>query len=107
MQKVINVLLIMIILLCNPYCSNHSTKIEENLSSNDFVPNEETAKKIAEAVWLPIYGNKIYDEKPYKTYLKDNIWVVTGFLPQGYIGGTAYIEIRKSDGKILKVTHGK
>jgi len=78
-----------------------------------YVKNEETAKKIAEAIWISIYGEKnIQGQKPFRVYLKGGkIWVVKGILncPEGFscVGGTAYIEIRKKDGKILKVIHGK
>ncbi|MEY3499759.1 MAG: hypothetical protein RL308_1428 [Bacteroidota bacterium] len=72
------------------------------------VPNQETAIKIAEAIWLPIYGEKIYKYKPFIATLKeDKIWEVTGTLNDAKKGGTPYIEIQKSDCKILKVTHGK
>ena len=75
---------------------------------NGRVPNQETAIRIAEAVWLPIYGRLIYDSKPFKAQLvDDSIWVVEGTLPKGSIGGTPYAEIRKRDGKILKVSHGQ
>lgn len=75
----------------------------------DYVPNEEIAKKIAEIIWLPIYGEKIYKMKPFMATLKDSsIWIVRGTLnPQYTFGGTPYIEIQKKDCKILKVTHGK
>ena len=74
---------------------------------NGFVPNEETAMKIAEAVWLPIYGERILEEKPYNAFLQENeIWIIEGSL-HSQKGGVAYIEIQKSDGKVLKVTHGK
>jgi hypothetical protein len=44
-----------------------------------FVSDEETAVKIAEAVWLPIYGRSVLRQKPYKaTLTDDNIWFVTG-----------------------------
>ena len=71
-----------------------------------FVPNEETAIKIAEAVWLPIYGKTIYKERPFKTKLIDNIWYVSGTL-HSPLGGVAEVEIDKTNGKILRVTHGK
>lgn len=72
-----------------------------------YVPNEETAAKIAESVWLSIYGNKIYDQKPYHVKLfKDSIWVVNGNVPSGTFGENAHIEIRKKDGKILTVYMG-
>jgi hypothetical protein len=75
---------------------------------NGYVSNEETAKKIAEAIWLPIYGSSIMDERPYKAKIVgDSVWIVEGTLQAGKYGGTAYIEIRMNDCKILNVTHGK
>ncbi len=73
-----------------------------------FVPNEATAIKIAEAIWLPIYGDKIYQEKPLKAILRDRIWFVSGTLPMKYtIGGVDEAEISQDDGRILRVSHGK
>ena len=73
-----------------------------------FVPDEKTAIKIAEAVLLPIYGaEKISKEEPFVAKLKNRIWLVSGTLPRGWIGGVAIIEISKADGKILRVSHGK
>jgi hypothetical protein len=84
-----------------------------------FVPNDSTAIRIAEAVWLPIYGKKIYEETPFKAKLIDNkIWIVEGTLPGTKnqkkdgkvhisVGGVVHAEIQKSDGKILKVIHGQ
>ncbi len=77
--------------------------------SAGYVPDEETAIKIAVAVWTPIYGKKqIEKEKPYKAYLMNGVWYVSGSLPKGYIkGGVAEAEIAKSDGRIIKIIHGK
>jgi hypothetical protein len=76
-----------------------------------FVPNDSTAIKIAEAVWLPIYGKDVLEEKPYKARLKKGVWIVEGSIATDTLhitmGGVAYIEIQKSDGKILKVLHDK
>ena len=85
-----------------------------------FVPNKETAAKIAVAVWSPIYGEEdINAERPYHVNLiDDSIWIVEGgciskkdlkhiLFKDALLGGTAYIEIRKSDGKILRMTHGE
>ena len=73
-----------------------------------YVPNAATAIKIAVAVWEPIYGvEKIAGEKPYKASLVGDVWVVQGSLPKGWLGGVAIAEISKSDGKILRVSHGK
>jgi len=80
-----------------------------NQQVNDYVPNEETAKKVAEAIWIPIYGEKVKKFKPYNAHLVDDntIWIVQGKLPKGRLGGVPYIEINKKDCRILKVTHGK
>ena len=80
----------------------------------DCIPNEETAKKIAEAIWLPIYGEEVLKQKPYEAELVNDIWIVKGSLyippyenPKYFRGGTAYIEIQKRDCKVLKITHGR
>ena len=73
-----------------------------------FVPDAETAIKIAEAVWLPIYGEEtLKDERPFQAVLKDDVWRVKGFLPEYMLGGVAEAEIRKQDGAILRVSHGQ
>ena len=72
-----------------------------------FVPDAKTAIKIAEAIWIPIYGEHIYKEKPYTVRLKKGVWSVEGSLPGESKGGVAFILIQKSDGKILRVIHGK
>lgn len=78
------------------------------MPSSGFVPDAATAKRIAEAIWLPIYGKTVLTEKPYQATLNSKgVWVVAGSLPKGMDGGVAYIEISKRDGRILEVTHGK
>lgn len=73
-----------------------------------YVPDAETAIKIAVAAWEPIYGKKkIAGEKPYKAELKDGVWVVKGSLPKGWVGGTAEAWISQETGCIIKVIHGK
>lgn len=81
----------------------------DKVQRENYVPNEETAIKIAEAIWLPIYGDEILDKKPFRATLsKDGeVWLVKGTLPRGMFGGYPIIEIRKSDCKILKVVHSK
>ncbi len=73
-----------------------------------FVPDEQTAMRIAEAIWSPIYGEeKIQREKPFVATLRDGVWTVEGSLPKGWAGGVALAEISKKDGRILRVSHGK
>ncbi len=73
----------------------------------NYVPDKETAIKIAELLWLPVYGKEIYNSTPFIAELKDNrIWVVRGTVKKG-LGGFPYIEIQRSDCKVLKLTHTK
>jgi hypothetical protein len=76
-------------------------------SAEGYVPDAETAVKIAEAVWLPIYGERVLEKRPFKARLNGEIWTVEGSLPKGRLGGVPLAEIRKSDGAILRVSHGK
>ncbi len=76
--------------------------------SAGYVPDSETAIKIAIAVWGAIYGEEtIEQEKPYKAILADGIWHVSGSLPDGWVGGVAEAEISKEDGCIIQISHGK
>jgi hypothetical protein len=77
------------------------------IPKSGFVPNKITAIKIAETIWLPIYGERIYRKKPYTVKLKNGVWIIEGTLPTNSKGGVPYIEIQKTDGKILKVMYGK
>ena len=80
----------------------------KNTHHLNYVPNAETAKKIAEAIWLPIYGNEIYNDTPYVATLKNgSLWIVRGSFHGLGFGGVPWIEIRKNDCKVLLVTHGK
>ena len=76
--------------------------------SRGMVPDKETAIKIAESVWYPIYGSQIYTEQPFVAELEgDTVWVVRGSLPKGRVGGCAEIRLRKSDAAVLDVNHEK
>jgi hypothetical protein len=73
-----------------------------------FVPDKQTAIRVAEAILLPIYGEKrIANERPFSATLNDNTWRVEGYIAEGSDGGVAEVEISKSDGRILHVSHGK
>jgi hypothetical protein len=75
---------------------------------NGFVPNQETAIRIAEAIWIPIYGAEEIDhERPFVASLRNGVWFVRGSLPKGHNGGVAEIEIAKDDGRIIRVSHGQ
>ncbi len=72
------------------------------------VPSRETAVRIAEAIWEPIYGEKnITRQRPMRVTLTNGIWTVRGSLPPGHCGGVALAEIRKLDGCVLRISHGR
>ena len=81
------------------------TKAENpSLPSRGVVPNEITAVKIAEAVFLPIFGEEeVSKYRPYEATLKDGVWTVYGTLKPNARGGTPTMTIQKSDGKVLDV----
>jgi hypothetical protein len=73
-----------------------------------FVPDSTTAIRIAEAVFIPIYGeSNIRSEEPFVARLSNNVWTVEGTLPTNYMGGVAMARISKEDGRILWLIHGK
>jgi hypothetical protein len=73
-----------------------------------FVPNSTTARAIAEAVLIPIYGRAQIDrERPLVATLNRSTWTVRGALPRGFRGGVAEVRLSKIDGRILWLWHGK
>jgi hypothetical protein len=72
-----------------------------------YVPDAETAMRIAEAVWLPIYGTGVLEKRPWRARLVGDVWVVEGSLPGVTPGGVPIAEIAKRTGEVLRVSHGK
>jgi len=80
-----------------------------------YVPNAETAVKIAEAVLIPVYGEKkILAEHPFTAILQEDVWTVSGTLhcakqsPESRcVGGTAEVKISRRSGEILHMIHYK
>src|SRR5688572_28245452 len=73
-----------------PVATDETPPINEN-ARNGFVPDANTAIKIAVAVWEPMFGAKtIAQEKPYRAKLLTNtVWRVEGSLPENRRGGVA------------------
>jgi hypothetical protein len=72
------------------------------------VPDVITAEKIAEVIFARFYGaEEIAREKPFSTSIRDDVWIVKGSLPQGMLGGLAEIHVRKKDGQVLHLFHGR
>jgi len=86
----------------------YAEQVDGYRPSAGFVPNEETAIGIAEAVLFAIYGKEnIERQKPYKVSFSEGLWTIKGSLPQSHVGGTFFIQIDKMDGTIKKVMHGR
>ncbi len=72
------------------------------------IPDKETACRIAESYFYREYGENIYKERPYSvTLLNNGIWVVTTAYHEWQFGGDGYIELNKSDGKVIRLIFGK
>ena len=72
------------------------------------VPNAETAKSIALAVAIPIWGKKkVASELPLRAGLKGNVWTVIGnpHLHGGETGGELIIQLDKRTGAVLAFLH--
>jgi len=104
-MNIINNILLIVVIMLNFSCGDHDSS---KRTSDCYIDDSEKAIKIAETNWVQIYGNEVLNEKPYLvTFKNDSICIVEGTLPENTLGGVAYIEIRLSDGKVLKVTHSK
>jgi hypothetical protein len=72
------------------------------------IKDRKSAISIAESIVFGIYGKEnIVAQKPYKAYLVDNHWVISGTLPKGMRGGTFMIIMDARDCKVIRITHGK
>jgi ATP-dependent Clp protease ATP-binding subunit ClpA len=74
-------------------------EMESELPKSGPVPDADTAKRIAEALWIPRYGaDTITSQAPLQAELKFNVWIVTG---SSSTGAPLYAFIRQTDGRIL------
>lgn len=80
---------------------------QADVPAGGYVPNENTAIKIAEAILVPIFGERVLAERPFVASLKEGVWLVRGHIPKGQEGGVAEVRLSKQDAKILSVLHGK
>ena len=95
------------------YMNTEAYAVDKNLEHSyvpkaGFIPTDEVAIKVAEAVLFNIYGKEqIESQKPYLVTDLGNEWIISGSIPPNRIGGTFLIRISKKDGKITLVTHSK
>jgi|SRR3954468_5147844 hypothetical protein len=71
------------------------------------VPDEQTAVKVADAIFRPVFGaTEVEKWRPYHAQLdKSGFWTVYGTLPRGMKGGTPMLKINRRNGRVLEVWH--
>jgi ATP-dependent Clp protease ATP-binding subunit ClpA len=80
----------------------------ENLAQSSrpphgFVPDANTAERIAEAVLcIPIFGeSEVEKQRPFQAELEHSVWVVKGAPKEGSTGNALLVKISKVDGSVL------
>lgn len=76
------------------------------------IENAKTAKKVAEDVWLQIYGETAKDQKPYEVYYdeENSVWCVCGtasIFESETTDGVVMILLQAETGEILAVGQSK
>ncbi len=71
------------------------------------IPDAEMAIGIARAILQATYGVRELERDLYAALGNDNAWVIEGVLPPRMVGGTPYIRIRSTDGRVIQLTHSK
>lgn len=73
-----------------------------------FVPDVDTAVAIAVAVAARIYGkDRIEQQKPFLASLNGDTWTVVGSVQADRLGGAFEVQLSKTDGRVIRVTHGR
>jgi len=113
LRKVIPMAVLMTSLLCGlpAVHGSDSNGVEQKhmfVPKNGFVPDEQTAIAIAEAVLAPIYGKQVIEkQKPFNASLSADVWTVTGSLAREELGGVFLIQISRRTAKVIRVSHSK
>lgn len=71
--------------------------------------DEKTAVQLAEIIMQKTYGELVLRQRPWKVTETEFEFKISGIPPNGNLwrGGVAEIVIRKTDAKVIKITHGK
>jgi ATP-dependent Clp protease ATP-binding subunit ClpA len=68
------------------------------------VPDPETAMRIAEAVWIPLYGEDLVkQQRPLQADLTASVWTVRGSPPPAQAAEPLVIVMSRVDGRIFKI----
>jgi len=78
--------------------------VAQVLLKTGWVPDDLTAMRIAEAVWLPVYGYETVNaQKPFTADLESDVWTVKGSPPANDAAGALTALISKTDGRIIEL----
>ncbi|MDR0812420.1 MAG: YbbC/YhhH family protein [Oscillospiraceae bacterium] len=84
------------------FCNNRPIT-EEFTEPFGSVGSVKEAKKLAESIWIELFGDSVTKKKPYRVFYDDinQVWLVQGTV--FFMGGGPNILIQKSDGKVLAI----
>ena len=100
----------------NYYSKRYLPKVLQKQNANFLpptgaIPDSETAVKVGILILSTVYGNDaIEKQKPFTAILQDGYWIIYGNLSHSgkvLVGGVAEMVIRKSNGEIINISHGK
>jgi hypothetical protein len=75
--------------------------------ASGFIPDRDTAIRVAKAILIPVYGEKTVDsEEPLSVALDGDVWTVKGAV-RPYPSGNAEIKLSKSEGTVLFLSHSQ
>jgi hypothetical protein len=78
---------ILILTVCLSFNTN-SNRQQRHTVPGGLVLDSITARKIAEAIWLQLYGKEVLNQRPYSAKLvKDSVWIVKGVFKKPHPGG--------------------
>ncbi len=100
--KILSVVFILTI-LCLSFQAGNS-----NNEKKGIVDDEQVALKVASTLLYSVYGERIDESLPLKarSIEDDKVWLVEGTLNYD-VGGVPFIEIQKSDCKVIRFGHTK
>ncbi|HOV98329.1 MAG TPA: NTF2 fold immunity protein [Bacteroidota bacterium] len=94
----------------NYYLTRVLEKKEYNyIPTEGVIPDSITAVEIAIIILSRVYGKDVIErERPFTAVERNGYWVVYGSLPRdSFWGGVAEIVVRKKNGEIINISHGK
>lgn len=72
------------------------------------ITTRELAISVAEPILFSVYGeDNIKDERPYAVYNIGNNWIMSGSLAKDHDGGTFLLVMDATNGRIVRIIHGK